>query len=45
MKESSLSELHFNDLTERKNIKKAIKYAERVPKSFDDCIAMARNKF
>lgn len=45
MKESSLSELHFNDLTERKNIKKAIKYAERIPKTFDDCIVMARNKF
>ena len=43
-----MNEIHFNDMTERKNIKKAIKYAEERPKSeedFESCIEKARRKF
>ena len=45
LKESTIDELHFNDMTERKNIKKTIKYAEQLPTNFNACIAKARSKF
>lgn len=45
LKESKLSELRFNDITERGGIKKAIKYADQQPKTFNECIVKARNKF
>ena len=45
LKESKLKTIEFNNMSERKGIKKAIKQAEKMPSDFEGCIALARNKF
>jgi hypothetical protein len=45
LKSTLASELGFGILSERKDIKKAIKMAERLPQDFEQCVAKARQKF
>jgi hypothetical protein len=45
LKNTCLDEIEFHNSNEVKNIKKIIKMAEKLPKSFDDCIQLARVKF
>lgn len=45
LKSSALNEIGFDNFTEVKNIKKAIKVAQRRPTGFSDCIEFAVKKF
>ena len=45
LKNAALHEVGFNQFTEQKNIKKAIRMAEQLPKDFNGCIEKARHKF
>lgn len=45
LKNTKIDEIQFDQATEVKNIKKVIKIAEKRPKSFDECIQIARIKF
>ena len=43
--ETQISDHEFENLTEVTNIKNALKMVRKIPKTFNDCIELARLKF